>query len=96
MTDETVKGPVEFIPSVAGELADDDPRMLHNWLRALQIEMRGGFELLGNKILPTLERIEGAVVDLRLRVAELETAKHRTDARLDALERPRRSPRRKK
>jgi hypothetical protein len=42
-------------------------------------EVKAGFELLGNKLLPAMERVEHAITDLAARVTALEKAKHVAD-----------------
>jgi hypothetical protein len=69
----------QFKASTVADNAEDNPRVIANQLRALQREMRAGFELLGNKLLVTMERMDqrqdafGAeLAELRRRIAELE------------------------
>lgn len=64
----------------------EDGRLVAGNLRALQREVRHGFDLVTNKLMTSLERIESKLDDLADRVGRLErdTDDHRK--RLDALE----------
>lgn len=68
-----------------GEL--DDLALLPKRFDMFAAEVRGSFELLGNKILPTLDVIKQSVGALIARVEHLERKQHDTDDRLKALER---------
>ena len=49
-------------------------------------EVRSSFELLGNRILPQLTKIESMLVDLGSRVSTIEAHQLRSDSRIDAIE----------
>jgi hypothetical protein len=76
----------------AGDL--DDWKILPRRFEAFMVEVRTSFDVLGNKILPSLERIEHAIGDLADRVTRLEAARHRAEDRLAVLEQ-RSKPKRK-
>lgn len=59
-------------PVTAADVRDDNPQMLANHLRALQTEMRSGFELLGTKLLTAIERFGERLDDYSDRLAHLE------------------------
>lgn len=63
-----------------------DEVLLPRRFDAFAVEMRDAFEMLGDKILPFMERIETKLVDAIERIGKLERHAHRTDDRLDALE----------
>lgn len=50
----------------------DDLTALPGQVRALAAEVRTGFEMLGNKVLPQLERIHDAIEDIAVRVTRVE------------------------
>jgi len=69
----------KFKPVAAHDVNDDNPAMVANHLRSLQREVRAGFELLGNKLLVTMERMDARqdafddqLTMLQRRIAELE------------------------
>lgn len=63
-----------------GDEADDNPRVIANHVRALQREVRSGFELITQKVLDRLDRF-----DAKLDVV-IDRQNHQ-EMRLDALER---------
>ena len=50
-------------------------------------EIRSSFELLGNRILPFIAKVESTLVDISERVSTIERWKNQADDRLAALER---------
>lgn len=77
-----VSGRRKFKPVAPHDVNDENPLMVANHLRALQREVRAGFELLGNKLLVTMERMDARqdafddqLLVLQRRVAELEKSK---------------------
>ncbi len=94
MTDKTTPLPLAEDPykSVTREdVSEHNPKMLAEWMRALQREMRDGFTLMaetfGSKILTTMERIETTMGDVVLRVNQLERAHLSLKDRVALLER---------
>jgi hypothetical protein len=70
----------KFPAAMVGDANDD--RLVAGHLRALQREVRAGFELLGNKLLAAMERMDhrqdafaDELVDLRRRVTVLEASR---------------------
>ncbi len=77
-------------PPVTREDVTDGALVVQH-VRMLASEMRDGFATMANKILPTLERVEGKIDDLGERVAIVERKQRDTETRLAALEaKPRR------
>jgi hypothetical protein len=61
----------KFKPVQTGDL--DDLALLPGELRAFRTEMRGALELLTERILPTLDRINNAIQEIDWRVRRLES-----------------------
>jgi hypothetical protein len=74
----------EFRPVRPDEVSD--LALLPKRFDAFAAEVRSSFELLGNKILPALERLEEAMAELGQRVTRLEASQTSTEHRLAALE----------
>lgn len=74
-------------PVRVGDEADDQPRVIANHVRALQAEVRSGFELITQKVLDRLDRFEGKVDVLVDRQNLLERRVDEVERRLSALER---------
>jgi hypothetical protein len=70
-----------------GDCADDNPTMIAGTVRALQREVRDGFEQFGRAILPALERLDRKMDVLIDRQNVIERRQDATDKRLDAIER---------
>lgn len=83
-----------FKPATAADVTDLE--LLPRRFEQFAAEVRTSFELLGEKILPKLERIEVAITDLAQRMGALERAQLALDARVTALEaRAHKKPRKK-
>lgn len=71
-------------PSRPGDEADDNPRVIANTVRALQREVRSGFELITQKVLDRLDRFDGkldVVIDRQnIQEARLDTIERRLTA----------------
>ena len=74
----------KFPPYRPGEL--DDIAQLPGQFRSFAAEVRSSFELLGNRIIPALVRIESTMVDLATRISDIEKQQIKTAQRLDDLE----------
>lgn len=92
-----VSGDEDQMWSRPGDEADDQPRVLANHVRALQREVRSGFEIITQKVLDRLDRFDArldVVIDRQNEadrsLADLRQAQARTEARLTALETKRR------
>ena len=83
----------KFDPSRAGSL--DDLTLLPGQFRSFASEVRSSFELLGNRIIPALVRIESTMVDLATRISDIEKQQIKTAQRLDDLEARMVAPRRR-
>lgn len=84
----------DFKAADAFDVSDENPAVIANHLRALQREVRSGFEILGQRVLTAIERIEHRldvitdrqalserrIDDLDRRVASLEAKKRRKPA----------------
>ncbi len=68
-----------FDPVTRDDVAEDNPRMIVGELRALQREVRSGFELVMARLLTAIERMSNRQDDQADRISELER-------RVDALE----------
>lgn len=73
-----------FTPVAADELTDE--KLVAGQLRALQREVRDGFELVTNKLLTNLERLNDRIDDVMSRLSSLERYRVELDARLDSIE----------
>ncbi len=80
-------------PSKTGDNADDNPQVIANHLRALQAEMRSGFEVITQKVLDRLDRFEGKLDVIADRqniqqsqIDEFRRWREHTDARLAEIE----------
>lgn len=82
----------KFEPARVGEL--DDLALLPGEFRAFRAEIRSAFELLTNRIMPALERIEQRQDHQDHRITAVERAQRDTQQRIEALEAERR-PRKK-
>lgn len=82
-------------PSQTGDNADTEPRVIANHLRALTREMRDGFDAIG-RALTVLTRIEERLIVVIDRQNVLERRLDDHDRRLDALEKRRAAPRKKR
>lgn len=83
----------DFKPADAFDVSDENPAMLANHMRALQGEMRSGFELLNERLIPMITRIEEKLDDLGVRLTRVEKTQveqareqKRLSERIDALE----------
>lgn len=74
----------EFKPTDRGDV--DDLALLPRRFELFASEVRQSFEMLGDKILPALTRIEEAVIDLGERVSRLERDAVEVNRRIAALE----------
>ena len=83
----------DFKPSTRED--NDDLHALPGQFRAFAREMTAAVELLANRILPKLERMEATFLDVIDRVCTAERAINDHAARLDRLE-ARRKPKRRK
>ena len=83
----------DFKPADAFDVSDENPQVLSRSVRNLQTEMRTGFELLNQRLLPLLERLESKLDDLTVRVNRVERDLVDQDKRLSALERAAKSVR---
>lgn len=75
-----------WTPSQPSDHDDDNPSVIAHTVRALQAEVRSGFELITQKVLDRLDRFDGrldAVID---RQNLLEQSHRRITERLVALE----------
>lgn len=71
----------------AADLTDENPRVLANHMRAIQREMHSGFELLAQKLLTAINRVNEKLDDLIDWKREVTRWQAETDERLAALER---------
>ena len=78
---EKPPGPPTFRP---GDLAD--PELVSGRLDTLAREVRDGFAMMSEKILPAITRVESKIDDAILRIGDLERHQRETDTRLSALE----------
>lgn len=81
-------------PAVVGpaDVADDHAPAIANQLRALQREVRSGFELITTRLETMMDRFAERQEDHAHRIDQLERDRARTDQRLAALEaRPKRT-----
>lgn len=78
----------EFKPLTAADLADDNPTMIAGHLRTLQREVRSGFELITNKLLVAIERLDNKFSDALDRISQLERDHTDLARRVSALEQP--------
>lgn len=76
----------EYVPVTAADVADENPIAIANHLRALQREVRSGFELITNRLETMMDRFAERQDDHAFRIAQLESDSSRTDQRLAALE----------
>ena len=83
----------DHTPVTAADVDENNPSMVRGELRALQREVRSGFELITQKVLDRLDQVDGkldVLVDrqnvLDRRQDAIEREQSRTDARLIALE----------
>ncbi len=79
----------DFQPLTAADVDDENPRMLAGHLRALQREMRDGFESLA-RTLTAFERIESRLDVIIDRQNVLERRQDELELRVAALEAPKR------
>ena len=84
-------------PVTPADVTDD--KLVSGQLRALQREVRSGFELITQKVLTAVERltekvddIKAEMADTKAEVAALKREQARTHERLAALEKKRRKP----
>lgn len=82
MNDDSIDD--KFRPVQAADVTD--LALLPRRFDALASEVRLGFEMFGNKILPALDRIRDAIEDLAVRVTRLEKDWLAADKRLTAIE----------
>lgn len=61
-----------FKPSTAADAAEDNPRVIANQLRALQRDVKAGFERMDVRFETIIEKILVVVDDLSHRVTSLE------------------------
>ena len=73
-----------FDPVRTGDLTDLE--LLPGEFRAFAREVRSSFELLGNRILPALTKIETTMADMALRVSDIERQQIKMAQRIDDLE----------
>jgi len=78
--------PARSLPRFYGPGELTDVALLPKRFELHAAEVRDSFKLLGDRILPTITRVEEQLTSLTVRVGELEQAQHRTDDRLAALE----------
>ncbi len=64
--------PTDYVPVTREEVADDHPHMLAGHIRALQSEMRAGFDLLGNRIIEELRSIRQMIDGHEYRLLTIE------------------------
>lgn len=74
----------DFKPVTAADVTD--LALLPGEFRAFANEMRSSIEQLVTRIYPALDEIKEGLIDMRLRVNQLERDQSRTDQRLAALE----------
>lgn len=86
----------EFKPVTAFDVSDENPAMIANHMRALQREVRAGFEMVTQKLLTAIERLNNRYDITDDRVTALERRATDAERRLEALEKKRRTAARKK
>lgn len=80
----TATGPTGSDGYTAIAAADvTDEALLPKRFDAFAAEMRAAFEMLGDKILPAIHRVEAKVIDTIERVGKLERRADKADARAD-------------
>lgn len=77
----------KFKPVDEADCRDDNPAVLANHMRALQREVRDGFEMIANRILPELAKVRDAIEDIGERLTALERDRDDINDRVSALER---------
>lgn len=80
------KKPDEFKPLDAYDVSDENPAMIANHMRALQREVRAGFEMVTQKLLTAIERLNNRYDITDDRVTALERRATDAERRLDAIE----------
>lgn len=76
-----------FVPATAADVTDE--RLLAGEFRAFRTEVRGNLELICNRLLPTLERIEQRLDEQDRWRTEVDRWRRDTDQRIAELERAR-------
>lgn len=80
----------DFKPSAAFDVSDENGAMLANHMRALQREVHSGFEMITQKLLTAIDRLNQKLDDLVDWKNEVTRWQADTDRRLAALEKAKR------